>query len=76
MKAAFKTAHGYQGDAMNLPVENLEAAIPYYETIMGFQVVSRGVEPYRSAVLGRDGTSDRSGREWRRPDTGWMFLRS
>jgi len=34
MKAEFKTAKGYQGDNMNLPVENVETAIPFYETIM------------------------------------------
>ena len=55
MKAVFKTAWPYQADKMNLPVENLEAAIPFYETIMGFQVVSRKDSPRRSAVLGRDG---------------------
>jgi len=55
MKAIFKTAVPYQADEMNLPVENLEAAIPFYETIMGFQVVSRKDSPHRSAVLGRDG---------------------
>ena len=55
MKAVFKTAAPYLADAMNLPVENLEAAIPFYETIMGFQVVSREDTPYKSAVLGRDG---------------------
>ena len=55
MKALFKTAYGYQGDAMKLPVENLEAAIPFYETVMGFQVISRQDAPHKSAVLGRDG---------------------
>jgi len=55
MTAVFKTAYPYQEDAMNLPVENLEAAIPFYETIMGFRVVSRKDEPLKSAVLGRDG---------------------
>src|SRR5882672_4703214 len=54
MKAVFKTAHPYLEDAMNLPVENLEAAIPFYETVMGFQVLSRKDEPSKSAVLGRD----------------------
>lgn len=39
---------------MNLPVENLEAAIPYYETVMGFQVVSRSDSPHKSAILSRD----------------------
>ena len=55
MKAVFKNAWPYQKDKMNLPVENLEAAIPFYETIMGFQVVSRKDAPCRSALLGRDG---------------------
>ncbi len=55
MKATFKTAWPYQKDAMNLPVENLAAAIPFYETIMRFQVVSRKDSPYKSAVLSRDG---------------------
>jgi lactoylglutathione lyase len=55
MKAIFKTAVPYQGDEMNLPVENLEAAIPFYERIMGFQVLSRKDSPHKSAVLARDG---------------------
>jgi lactoylglutathione lyase len=55
MKAIFQTAYPYQGDALNLPVDNLEAAIPFYETVMGFQVVSRKDEPCKSAVLARDG---------------------
>lgn len=55
MKPVFKTAWPYHADQMNLPVENVETALPFYETIMGFQVVSRNDSPYRSAVLGRDG---------------------
>jgi len=55
MTAVFKTAYPYLEDAMNLPVENLEAAIPFYETRMGFRVASRKDEPFKSAVLGRDG---------------------
>ena len=55
MKARFKTAVPYQTDAMNLPVANLEAAIPFYESIMGFRVVSRNDSPHKSANLGRDG---------------------
>lgn len=54
MKAVFKTASPYQKDKMNLPVENVEAAIPFYETILGFQVDSRHDSPYKSAVLSRD----------------------
>src|SRR5213592_96932 len=54
MKAVFKTVSPYLKDAMNLPVENLEAAIPFYETVMGFQLVSRKDAPCKSAVLRRD----------------------
>jgi len=54
MKAEFKAAWPYQEDKMNLPVGNLEAAVPFYEKIMGFEVVSRNDSPCRSAVLGRD----------------------
>ena len=53
-RAVFKTAKPYQENEMNLPVENLEAAIPFYETVMGFQTISRGNTPYKSAVLARD----------------------
>src|SRR5262245_53691369 len=53
MKGVFKSAYPYQDDEMNLPVKDLEAAIPFYETVMGFQVVSRGDSP-KSVVLARD----------------------
>lgn len=55
MKATYKSAAPYLADAMSLPVENLEAALPFYETIMGFRVVSRKNAPCQSAVLSRDG---------------------
>lgn len=54
MKAVFKAAYPYADDKMNLPVENVEAAIPFYETVMGFRVVSRIDSPHKSAVLDRD----------------------
>ena len=53
-KSIFKTASPYLQDALNLPVENLEEAIPFYETIMGFHVVSRQDAPCKSAILTRD----------------------
>lgn len=40
---------------MKLPVENLESAIPFYETVMGFRVVSRTDSPVKSATIERDG---------------------
>jgi len=54
MKATFKRAVGYQGDAMNLPVESVDAAVPFYEKLMGFQVSARSDDPIRAAVLVRD----------------------
>jgi lactoylglutathione lyase len=39
---------------MNLPVRDLEAALPFYEKVMGFEVASREDSPRKSAVLGRD----------------------
>jgi|SRR5215510_1713856 len=54
MKAFYKTVAPYAEDKMNLPVSNVEEAIPFYETIMGFKVVSRSESPVKSAILGRD----------------------
>jgi catechol 2,3-dioxygenase-like lactoylglutathione lyase family enzyme len=54
MKAIFKSASPYQEDKMNLPVANVEAAIGFYETIMGFQVLSRNDSPRKSVILERD----------------------
>lgn len=39
---------------MALPVANVDHAIPFYEQVMGFRVVSRADVPHKSAVLGRD----------------------
>ena len=55
MTVEFKTAWGYKGDNLNLPVPDLEASIPFYERVMGFRVVSRSDSPHKSAILGRDG---------------------
>jgi lactoylglutathione lyase len=55
VKAVLKTAWPYKEDEMNLPVENLDTALLFYETIMGFQVESRKDSPCKSAVLRRDG---------------------
>ncbi|MBI1763976.1 MAG: VOC family protein [Acidobacteria bacterium] len=53
-KATFKSAFGYQGDALNLPVPNLAAALPFYETVFGFRVIERADAPHPTARLGRD----------------------
>lgn len=54
MKGTLDKAFGYQGDNMNLPVPDLAAALPFYEAVLGFRILSRGDAPHHSAVLGRD----------------------
>jgi lactoylglutathione lyase len=54
MKARLMSVSGYQGDATSLPVPDLEAAIPFYQNVLGFQVLERLDVPVRSATLGRD----------------------
>jgi catechol 2,3-dioxygenase-like lactoylglutathione lyase family enzyme len=52
--ANYKSAFPYSGDALALPVHNVNDAIPFYETVMGFHVVSRSDSPPRSATIARD----------------------
>ena len=54
MKARFLRAAPYAVDAMNLPVADVAQALPFYESKMGFRVVSRSETPVHSAVLARD----------------------
>lgn len=54
MTALLERAFGYRGDTMHLPVANVEAAIPFYETVLGFRVEARQYAPVKSAVLSRD----------------------
>jgi lactoylglutathione lyase len=54
MKSVFKAVSPYEKDEMNLPVENVDQALPFYEDVMGFTLVSRSDSPHKSAVLARD----------------------
>ena len=54
MKAVYKRAAPYADDAMNLPVKDVEGAIPYYEKTFGFRVVARSDEPHKSVILALD----------------------
>ena len=54
MKATFRNAWPYQKDKMNLPVEKLDSSVSFYETVMGFKVVSRKNTPINAVVLERD----------------------
>jgi len=54
LKGTLERAFGYQGDAMHLPVPTLSDAVPFYEKVLGFTVLSRSETPHRSVVLARD----------------------
>ena len=54
MTATLNKVFGYQGDTMNLPVVDVAAAVPFYETVLGFRVESSSDAPVKSAVLARD----------------------
>jgi lactoylglutathione lyase len=53
-KATIKQAWPYQQDSMNLPVQDIEAALPFYETILGFRLVSQTDTSPKSAVLAKN----------------------
>lgn len=50
----FLRAAPYAKDALNLPVADVAAAIPYYEKTFNFSVVSRNDQPHKSVILARD----------------------
>ena len=54
MKGKFIRSDPYQEDEMNLPVASVDEVIPFYETVMGFQVESRSESPVKSVILSRD----------------------
>ncbi len=54
MTANFFRAAPYADDAMNLPVRDIDEAIPFYESKMGFRVVSRSDDGRRRVTLERD----------------------
>ncbi|GAA4469566.1 VOC family protein [Novipirellula rosea] len=54
MRAKFFRASPYADDAMNLPVRSIDEAIPFYDSKMGFRVVSRSDDDPRRIVLQRD----------------------
>ena len=54
MTASLNKAFGYQGDHMNLPVEDIDRALPFYQDVLAFHLSSRTETPVRSAELARD----------------------
>ena len=53
-KAIFKRAVPYAANALNLPVADVDAAVPFYEQTFGFRVMSRNDQPHKRAILARD----------------------
>ena len=72
--ASLEKAFGYQGDNMNLPVEDLATALPFYENVLGFRVVSRSEAPHNAAVLARDQIQIRLAEKWWRSQPGRLCL--
>jgi lactoylglutathione lyase len=54
MNATINQVWPYQQSQMNLPVADLDAALPFYLTVMGFRLVSRSDTPYAGAIIARD----------------------
>ena len=54
MRGSLEKAFGYQGDNLNLPVGDLAAALPFYQSMLGFTLLSRADAPHASAILTRD----------------------
>ena len=54
MATQFLRAAPYAKDALNLPVADVAAALPYYEKTFKFSLVSQREHPHKSATLARD----------------------
>jgi lactoylglutathione lyase len=54
VKARYTRAMPYSGDVLGLPVRKLDDALPFYQMVMGFQVVTQSDTPCKSAILKRD----------------------
>jgi len=53
-KATISQAWPYQQSPMNLPVADIDTALPFYIDTLGFQLVSRSDTPHKAATLTRD----------------------
>lgn len=53
-KAILMNAWPYLEDKMNLPVPELESAIPFYISILGFELAGKSTDPHPRAELIRD----------------------
>jgi lactoylglutathione lyase len=54
MTAKYQRAAPFATNALALPVASVEAALPFYQDVMGFQLVDRKEAPQQAAILERD----------------------
>ena len=54
MKARYRFVAPYAKDALNLPVDDVDKVVPYYEKTFGFSVVARQDLPVRKVIMERD----------------------
>ena len=52
--ANYQRAVPYVEDALALPVASVEAALPFYQGVMGFRLVEQTEVPHKAAILARD----------------------
>lgn len=54
MTANYQRAAPYADDALNLPVDDVDSAIGFYESVIGFSLISRKDTTVKTVKLGRD----------------------
>lgn len=52
--ATIRQAWPYQQSVLDLPVNDLDAALPFYVNTLGFRLVGQSETPHRSVRLARD----------------------
>lgn len=55
MSAKYLRVSPYADDELNLPVKDVESALAFYQTVMGFRLVEQVDAPVKKAILERDG---------------------
>jgi lactoylglutathione lyase len=71
MKAIFRSAAPYADDAMNLPVQNVDTAIPYYEKVFEVDDVETAFAELKSNGLEKEEAGFRIDRHG---DTSWKVF--
>jgi catechol 2,3-dioxygenase-like lactoylglutathione lyase family enzyme len=76
LKAIYEDLHPYQGDALNLPVSDVEKAVGFYTSIMGFSAEpSESIKGIKRVILSRDGITIGLSENGRDPSQDGCFFR-